>query len=51
MDTATLEKEDVVLFKALDKGIDDMENNRVTPHKETMEELKRRYKEYVLQNP
>lgn len=42
--------EDILLFKELDKGIEDMENNQVTPHTESMEILKQRYKEYVLQN-
>lgn len=39
------------LFKELDKGIDDMEQNRVTPHEETMKILTKRLEEYVIQNP
>ena len=44
-------KEKAELFEALDKGIDDMENNRVTPHEESMKILKQRFEEHVLQNP
>ena len=39
------------LLKELDKGIDDMENGRVTPHEETMDILMQRYNDYVSQNP
>lgn len=39
------------LFRELDKGIDDMEAGRLTPHDETMRELKQHIKDYVLQNP
>ena len=38
------------VIEELDKGIDDMENGRVTPHEETMKLLLQRYNEYVLQN-
>lgn len=39
------------LLEQLDKGIDDMENGRVTPHEETMKILTQRYNDYVSQNP
>lgn len=39
------------LLGELDKGIDDMENNRVTAHEDTMKILMQRYEDYVLQNP
>ena len=39
------------LLEELDKGIDDMENNRVTPHEDTMKILMQRYDDYVSQNP
>ena len=39
------------LLEELDKGIDDMENGRVTPHEETMKILMQRYNDYVSQNP
>ncbi len=38
------------LLNELDKGIDDMENGRITPHKETMKVLLRRYNDFVSQN-
>ena len=38
------------LFEELDKGIDDMEKGRITPHEETMSILKQRYEDHVLQN-
>ena len=38
-------------LEELDKGIDDMENGRVTPHEDTMKILMQRYNEYVSQNP
>lgn len=38
------------LFDALDTGIDDMENGRVTPHEETMKIVIQRIEDYVLQN-
>ena len=37
-------------LQELDKGIEDMQSNRVTPHEESMQILKLRYNEYVLQN-
>ena len=37
--------------KLLDKGIDDMENGRVTSHEESMRILMQRYENYVIQNP
>ncbi len=39
------------LLEELDKGIDDMENGRVTPHKDTMKTLIQRYNDYVSKNP
>ncbi|MCR4903944.1 MAG: hypothetical protein K6A23_13880 [Butyrivibrio sp.] len=39
------------LLEELDKGIDDMENGRVTPHEDTMKILMQRYDDYVSQNP
>jgi predicted transcriptional regulator len=38
------------LLEKLDKGIDDMENGRVTPHEETMRILMQRYNDHVSQN-
>lgn len=38
------------LLEELDKGIDDMENGRVTPHEDTMKDLIQRYSDYVSQN-
>lgn len=48
MDITTLDKtipvtETPELLTELDKGIDDMENGRVTPHEETMKILLQRY--------
>lgn len=37
-----------VLLKQLDKGIDDMENGRVLPLKESMDRVKERLEEYEL---
>ena len=34
----------------LDKGIDDMENGRVTAHEDTMKILMQRYEDHVSQN-
>ncbi len=42
--TLSMNKE---LCALLDKGIDDYENGRVTPHEESMKILMQRYKEYV----
>ncbi|GEM_PF-1799541 len=39
------------LLKELDKGIDDMENDRITPHEESMKILLQHYNDYVSQNP
>lgn len=33
-------EEEMLLLKELDKGIDDMENGRTTPHEETMKILR-----------
>ncbi len=38
------------LLEELDKGIDDMENGRVTPHEDTMKILMQRYNDYVSEN-
>ena len=39
------------LLEELDKGIDDMENGRITTHEETMKVLMQQYNDYVSQNP
>ncbi len=39
------------LLKELDKGIDDVENCRITPHEDTMKILTQQYNDYVSQNP
>ena len=39
------------LLKELDKGIDDMENGRITPHEDTMSILIQRYNDHVSQHP
>ena len=51
MDVTTTVIETSELLEELDKGIDDMENGRVTPHEDTMKILIRRYNEYISQNP
>ena len=38
------------LLKKIDKGIEDMENGRVTPHEDTMKILMQQYNDYVSQN-
>jgi hypothetical protein len=38
------------LLKELDKGINDMENGRVTAHEDTMKILMQRYEDHVSQN-
>ncbi len=45
-----IEKNDVeeAILRALEKGIDDMENGRVVPHEQAMEIVRHRLKEYVL---
>lgn len=40
--------EEEAILRALDKGIDDMENGRVVPHEQAMEIVRQRLKEYVL---
>ncbi len=53
MDTAVLLTpviEDSDLLKELDKGIDDMENDRLTPHEDSMQILIQRYDKHVLQD-
>ena len=49
MDTSTIHVDDELL-RELDKGIDDYEAGRVTPHEEAMILLKQRLQEYVLQH-
>lgn len=47
---ATLQKTDYeenVLLAALDKGIDDMEAGRLTPHDEAVKIMKQRLRDYV----
>jgi hypothetical protein len=51
MDVTTPVVETTELLKELDKGIDDMENNRVTPHEDSMKILMQQYSDYVSQNP
>ena len=45
-----IEKSDVeeAILRALDKGIDDMENGRVVPHEQAMGIVWQRLKEHVL---
>ena len=50
MDVTTPVVETTELLKELDKGIDDMENNRVTPHEDSMKILMQQYSDYVSQN-
>lgn len=40
--------EEEAILRALDKGIDDMENGRVVPHEQAMEIVRQRLKECVL---
>lgn len=42
--------EETLLLAEIDKGIDDMENGRVTPHERSMEIVRQQYKNYVIQN-
>ncbi len=51
MDVITPIVESSDLLDELDKGIDDMENGRVTPHEDTMKILMQRYNDYVSNNP
>ena len=51
MDVTTPVIETSELLEELEKGIDDMENGRVTPHEDTMRILIQRYNDYVSQNP
>ena len=50
MDMTTPITETPDLLKELDKGIDDMENGRVTAHEDTMKILTQRYNDYVSRN-
>ena len=50
MDATMPAVETTELLEELDKGIDDMENGRVTPHEDTMKILMQRYDDYVSQN-
>lgn len=36
------------ILRALDKGIDDMENGRVVPHEQAMKMVRQRLKEHIL---
>ncbi|SEF89524.1 hypothetical protein [Lachnospira multipara] len=51
MDATMPVVETTELLEELDKGIDDMENSRITPHEDTMKLLMQRYDDYVSQNP
>ena len=48
MDATVSIIDETELLKELDKGIDDMEQGRVTPHEESMKVLIQRYNDYVL---
>lgn len=50
MDLTTPIIETSDLLKELDKGIDDVENGRVTAHEDTMKILIQQYNDYVSQN-
>ncbi len=50
MKTTISDIENTKLSKELDKGIDDMENGRITAHEETMNILMQQYNDYVLQD-
>ena len=43
-----LSKKETELYKALDKGINDMENGCVVPHDEAMKMIRERLKDYGL---
>lgn len=49
---SAIEKNEVeeAILRALDKGIDDMENGRVVPHEQAMEIVRQRLKEYALRS-
>ena len=51
LDKSQYSKDEKELFDLLDKGIDDMEAGRLTPHKESMRILKERLNSYAIQNP
>ena len=51
MDATMPVVETTKLLEELDKGIDDMENSRITPHEDTMKLLMQQYDDYVSQNP
>ena len=50
MDATMSVVETTELLEKLDKGIDDMENSRITPHEDTMKLLMQRYDDFVSQN-
>lgn len=50
MDATMPVVETTELLEKLDKGIDDMENSRITPHEDTIKLLMQRYDDYVSQN-
>lgn len=43
---ATITRDEQELLKAIDKGIDDMEAGRLTPHDESMNILRQRLRDY-----
>ena len=49
-DTTTFIAESSNLLEELNKGLDDIENNRITSHEKTMEILMQQYNNYVSQN-
>lgn len=51
MDATMPVVESTEFLEELDKGIDDMENSRITLHEDTMKLLMQRYDDYVSQNP
>ena len=48
MDNTIPVDDEILLLKELDKGMDDMENGRTTPHEESMKKRRQRYSEYVI---
>lgn len=50
IDKFSTDSDEKKLFEELDKGINDMEKGRITPHEETMRILKQRYEDHVLQS-
>ncbi len=50
MKGVVVSEEEKDLLEKLDKGIDDLENGRITAHEDAMKILKQRYDSYVLQS-